>query len=213
MCEDFMEHYNDETIMKKFNDRSLLSIFLSNKSEVIKKDRQIQTNQFQDKIYFLRKGIVEITELDNMIYLVGSGNFLNLNGGILADNGADTSVRVIERAELLVFDRYEALYHLLGMQEGYIYLFYQERKKNEYLKKNCLLLKRKGIERLLGMLDLLAQNFGELQSDGYLLPRGITLRFLEDYTHLSRSSVKKFMGQLKLEGKVSVIENRFLIKN
>ncbi len=215
MYTELKELYKNEAILEEFSDTKLLTSLLldrqlSKKEVSVKKFDVLDPQQTRGTIYFVMSGgLIEVTE-NKFTYLVSEGEFINLNDGIMKKN-AGIQLNVIESAKLLTFERSEVLNHLLNIQEGWMFLLVQERRKTDLILKGCRILQEKGVRRLELALNYLAKSNGSFQNAGYLLPKSITIDFLTRYANLSHSSVKYFIGLLKDEGKLKVIDRQFLI--
>ncbi|MBC2256816.1 Crp/Fnr family transcriptional regulator [Listeria booriae] len=203
------ELYNMKTIQSKFNEGILLEQLLGNPhvtSQItkIKKGAHFSTElASKDHVYFLIKGIAGLHYNDRLLVIADQKDFIGLDD-LLTKEVPTYTVEALEECEVIVFDRYEIMDFLFSMQEGWLYLYLNEKKHYETLAKKIEFLHKKGIDRLTHTYYDLATRFGEPTAEGNILPKCFNLKRLAEIANISPNSVASFNEVLK--------ERNFIVK-
>ncbi|MBC1307698.1 Crp/Fnr family transcriptional regulator [Listeria booriae] len=199
------ELYNMKTIQSKFNEGLLLEQLLDNPhvtSQItkIKKGTHFSTETAsQDNVYFLIKGIAGLHYNERLVVIADQKDFIGLDD-LLEKDAPTYTVEALEECEVIVFDRHEIMDFIFSMQEGWLYLYLNEKKHHETLVEKIKFLREKGIDRLTHTYYDLANRFGEPTQDGKILPKCFNLKRLAEIANISANSVASFNEVLKERG-------------
>ncbi|MBC2168248.1 Crp/Fnr family transcriptional regulator [Listeria booriae] len=199
------ELYNMKIIQSKFNEEILLEQLLNNPhvtSQIakIKKGTHFPTDSVsQDNVYFLKKGIAGLHYNERLVVIADQKDFIGLDD-LLAKEAPKYTIEVLEECEVIVFERHEIMDFIFSMQEGWLYLYLNEKKHHEILIEKVKFLRERGIDRLAHTYYDLANRFGEPTKDGKIIPKCFNLRRLAEIANISANSVASFNEVLKERG-------------
>ncbi|MBC1373253.1 Crp/Fnr family transcriptional regulator [Listeria booriae] len=156
------------------------------------------SNEFasQDNVYFLIKGIAGLHYNERLVVIADQKDFISLDD-LLAKEAPTYTIEALEECEVIVFDRHEIMDFIFSMQEGWLYLYLNEKKHQETLVEKIQFLREKGIDRLTRTYYDLATRFGEPTTDGHILPKCFNLKRLAEIANISPNSVASFNETLK----------------
>ncbi|MBC1975631.1 Crp/Fnr family transcriptional regulator [Listeria booriae] len=199
------ELYNMKTIQSKFNEELLLeqlldSPHITSQITKIKKGNYFSKDQAsQDNVYFLIKGIAGLHYNERLVVIADQKDFIGLDD-LLTKEAPTYNVEALEECEVIIFNRHEIMDFLFSTQEGWLYLYLNEKKHHETLIEKIQFLREKGIDRLANTYCDLATRFGEPTKDGSTLPKCFNLRRLAEIANISSNSVASFNEILKERG-------------
>ncbi|EFR93180.1 conserved hypothetical protein, partial [Listeria innocua FSL J1-023] len=153
---------------------------------------------------FIEKGIVSLEKEKNVVSFLGFNQIAGLNDYFMAEANVYTA-KVIETVTAYEFDKEDIICSIIGMQEGWLYLYLNNRNHENVLIEKCNLLRGNGESRLRESLEQLGSFFG-IEKEGVLrIPKCFTRKLIANYANLSVRSVTHLCGKL--------IENGFLAEN
>lgn len=156
------------------------------------------------KVYFIEKGIVSLEKEKNVVSFLGSNQIAGLNDYFMAEANVYTA-KVIETVTAYEFDKQDIICSIIGMQEGWLYLYLNNRNHENVLIEKCNLMRGNGESRLRESLEQLGDFFG-VEKEGVLrIPKCFTRKLIANYANLSVRSVTHLCGKL--------IETGFLAEN
>ncbi|HDA9544943.1 TPA: Crp/Fnr family transcriptional regulator, partial [Listeria innocua] len=154
--------------------------------------------------YFIEKGIVSLEKEKNVVSFLGSNQIAGLNDYFMAEANVYTA-KVIETVTAYEFDKQDIICSIIGMQEGWLYLYLNNRNHENVLIEKCNLMRGNGESRLRESLEQLGDFFG-VEKEGVLrIPKCFTRKLIANYANLSVRSVTHLCGKL--------IETGFLAEN
>ncbi|WP_185386514.1 Crp/Fnr family transcriptional regulator [Listeria booriae] len=191
-----------KTIKSNFNEETLLEQLLENphvSSQITKIRKGIHFSTeltSKNNVYFLIKGIAGIRYSERLVVIADQKSFIGLDD-LLAKKAPIYTIEALEECEVIVFDCYEIMDFIFSMQEGWLYLYLNEKKHQETLVEKVQFLHEKGINRLTHTYYDLANRFGEPTTDGRILPKCFNLKRLAEIANISPNSVASFNEILK----------------
>ncbi|MBC2371055.1 Crp/Fnr family transcriptional regulator [Listeria booriae] len=209
--EQILELYGRDTLEDKFNDSNLfrqLSSLTPKKMEIKKRDVLTSSS---DYIYYIVNGTLAQKKLGVPLAVIGGGSFIGLNSFLFQKNDVE-KYEVLEAGTVLAFNKKDTLFLLLSLQEGWLYLLFREKKQNEILVENQLLLYKSGQDRVKETLCQLAEKFGTPVQEGWIIPRCFNKKFLADYTNMTLNSIKRITEIYIAKGWLTIEKYHFIIK-
>ncbi|EAG2599746.1 Crp/Fnr family transcriptional regulator [Listeria monocytogenes] len=156
------------------------------------------------KVYFIEKGIVSLEKNKNVISFLGSNQIAGLNDYFMAEANLYTA-RVIETITAYEFDKEDIICSIIGMQEGWLYLYLNNRNHENVLIEKCNLMRGNGENRLKESLEQLGRYFGNEKEGVLRIPKCFTKKIIANYSNLSVRSVTHLCRKL--------VEAGFLAEN
>lgn len=200
-----MELYNREEIERLFSESRLISL-LMNKYQLTPIEKTMNKNQVlveegeeNEQVYFIKRGIVAFTQDENIFGFEKEEHFLGLETFLFNDIQPYTIV-AMEKVEVLLFVKEEIMDILMGLQEGWLYLYLLNQAEQKRVQKSCLHLHLKGSNRSKKMLIDLAKNFGQLDGEAIVLPSCFSKKTVISYFGLSFNTGKTLLEKLQREG-------------
>ncbi|MBC1547682.1 Crp/Fnr family transcriptional regulator [Listeria cossartiae] len=205
----FEDLYSKKILEEEFGYASFLQTLIDNK--IPYKKIKMPTNMIlltedtiNTKVYFIEKGIVSLEKNKNVISFLGSNQIVGLNDYFMAEANVYTA-RVIETITAYEFDKEDIICSIIGMQEGWLYLYLNNRNHENILIEKCNLMRGNGESRLKDSLEQLGIFFG-VEKEGVLrIPKCFTRKIIANYSNLSVRSVTHLCRKL--------IESGFLAEN
>lgn len=205
----FEDLYSKKILEEEFGYTCFLQTLIDNR--IPYKKTRIPSNMIlltedtiNTKVYFIEKGIVSLEKNKNVISFLGSNQIAGLNDYFMAEANLYTA-RVIETITAYEFDKEDIICSIIGMQEGWLYLYLNNRNHENVLIEKCNLMRRNGENRLKESLEQLGDFFG-IEKEGVLrIPKCFTRKIIANYSNLSVRSVTHLCGRL--------IESGFLADN
>lgn len=205
----FEDLYSKKVLEEEFGYKRFLKTLIDNR--IPYKKTKIPTNTIlltediiNSKVYFIEKGIVSLVKENNVISFLGPNQIAGLNDYFMEEANVYTT-RVIEAVTAYEFDKEDVICSIIGMQEGWLYLYLNNRNHENVLIEKCNLMRRNGENRLKESLEQLGDFFG-IEKEGVLrIPKCFTRKIIANYSNLSVRSVTHLCGRL--------IESGFLADN
>lgn len=205
----FEDLYSKEVLEEEFGYKRFLQTLIDNR--IPYKKTKISTNTIlltediiNTKVYFIEKGIVSLEKEKNVVSFLGSNQIAGLNDYFMAEANVYTA-KVIETVTAYEFDKQDIICSIIGMQEGWLYLYLNNRNHENVLIEKCNLMRGNGESRLRESLEQLGDFFG-VEKEGMLrIPKCFTRKLIANYANLSVRSVTHLCGKL--------IETGFLAEN
>ncbi|EAD5841026.1 TPA_asm: Crp/Fnr family transcriptional regulator [Listeria innocua] len=205
----FEDLYSKEVLEEEFGYKRFLQTLIDNR--IPYKKTKISTNTIlltediiNTKVYFIEKGIVSLEKEKNVVSFLGSNQIAGLNDYFMAEANVYTA-KVIETVTAYEFDKQDIICSIIGMQEGWLYLYLNNRNHENVLIEKCNLMRGNGESRLRESLEQLGDFFG-VEKEGVLrIPKCFTRKLIANYANLSVRSVTHLCGKL--------IETGFLAEN
>lgn len=205
----FEDLYSKEVLEEEFGYKRFLQTLIDNR--IPYKKTKISTNTIlltediiNTKVYFIEKGIVSLEKEKNVVSFLGSNQIAGLNDYFMAEANVYTA-KVIETVTAYEFDKQDIICSIIGMQEGWLYLYLNNRNHKNVLIEKCNLMRGNGESRLRESLEQLGDFFG-VEKEGVLrIPKCFTRKLIANYANLSVRSVTHLCGKL--------IETGFLAEN
>ncbi|HDI0341614.1 TPA: Crp/Fnr family transcriptional regulator [Listeria innocua] len=205
----FEDLYSKEVLEEEFGYKRFLQTLIDNR--IPYKKTKISTNTIlltediiNTKVYFIEKGIVSLEKEKNVVSFLGSNQIAGLNDYFMAEANVYTA-KVIETVTAYEFDKQDIICSIIGMQEGWLYLYLNNRNHENVLIEKCNLMRGNGESRLRESLEQLGAFFG-VEKEGVLrIPKCFTRKLIANYANLSVRSVTHLCGKL--------IETGFLAEN
>lgn len=200
-----MELYNREEIESLFNESRLISL-LMNKYQLKPKEKTMNKSQIlveegreNEQVYYIKRGIVGFTQDENIFGFEKEGHFLGLETFLFNDVQPYTIV-AMEKMEVFIFVKEDIMDILMGLQEGWLYLYLLNQAEQKRVQKSCLHLHLKGSSRSKKMLIDLAKNFGTIEGQAIVLPGCFSKKTVISYFGLSFNTGKTLLEKLQREG-------------
>ncbi|KGL39072.1 Crp/Fnr family transcriptional regulator [Listeria sp. SHR_NRA_18] len=163
----------------------LLTHRIPYKQRTLKRNTHISIeNQPFKHIYFIESGVISCNRDKNIIGFLGEKNIVGLSNPYTNDNSFYT-MKVLQPTTVYEFDRADMLTMLLGFQEGWLFLYANNHKKEEMLFNKTLLLQEAAEHRLLVLLKEVARLFGEYRDGILVIPNYFSKTLLANYANLS----------------------------
>lgn len=200
----FMELYSKEVIEANFSYDALLKTLLHSairySEEIVSKRMTLIDEHISSKyVYFIKSGIVMLQRNGSVTQFVGSKKIIGLDNNLLLD-GSRYTAEVIQTVEAYVFDYEEVLQTLIGMQEGWIFLYLNNRNNETFIRNRYLLMREVGSERLMSVLGEIADTFGIREGSLVRIPSCFTRRIIGNYANMAYKSLSRTINTLELEG-------------
>lgn len=199
-----MELYSKEEIDNLFSETRLINL-LMDKYNLIPKKRIMTKNQIlveegleNERVFYIKQGIVAFTRNESIFNFEQEGHFIGLETFLFNDIQPYTIV-AMEKMEVLLFVKEEILDILMGLQEGWLYLYLLNKAEQQRIQKNCIHLHLKGNDRSRKMLADLANNFGKVEGDAIVLPKCFSKKIVISYLGLSFNTGKSLIEKLQRE--------------
>ncbi|MBC1375254.1 Crp/Fnr family transcriptional regulator [Listeria sp. FSL L7-0091] len=205
----FEDLYSKKVLEEEFGYKRFLQTLIDHR--IPYKKTKISTNTIlltedilNTKVYFIEKGIVSLEKEKNVVSFLGPNQIAGLNDYFMAEANVYTA-RVIETITAYEFDKEDVICSIIGMQEGWLYLYLNNRNHENVLIEKCNLMRGNGESRLRESLEQLGKFFG-IEKEGVLrIPKCFTRKLIANYANLSVRSVTHLCGKL--------IESGFLAEN
>lgn len=148
----FEDLYSKKILEEEFGYTCFLQTLIDNR--IPYKKTRIPSNMIlltedtiNTKVYFIEKGIVSLEKNKNVISFLGSNQIAGLNDYFMAEANLYTA-RVIETITAYEFDKEDIICSIIGMQEGWLYLYLNNRNHENVLIEKCNLMRGNGENRL-----------------------------------------------------------------
>ncbi|EDN7435004.1 Crp/Fnr family transcriptional regulator [Listeria monocytogenes] len=205
----FEDLYSKKILEEEFGYTCFLQTLIDNR--IPYKKTRIPSNMIlltedtiNTKVYFIEKGIVSLEKNKNVISFLGSNQIAGLNDYFMAEANLYTA-RVIETITAYEFDKEDIICSIIGMQEGWLYLYLNNRNHENVLIEKCNLMRGNGENRLKESLEQLGRYFGNEKEDVLRIPKCFTKKIIANYSNLSVRSVTHLCRKL--------VESGFLAEN
>ncbi|EJG6273541.1 Crp/Fnr family transcriptional regulator [Listeria monocytogenes] len=205
----FEDLYSKKILEEEFGYTCFLQTLIDNR--IPYKKTRIPSNMIlltedtiNTKVYFIEKGIVSLEKNKNVISFLGSNQIAGLNDYFMAEANLYTA-RVIETITAYEFDKEDIICSIIGMQEGWLYLYLNNRNHENVLIEKCNLMCGNGENRLKESLEQLGRYFGNEKEGVLRIPKCFTKKIIANYSNLSVRSVTHLCRKL--------VEAGFLAEN
>ncbi|HEM2454528.1 TPA: Crp/Fnr family transcriptional regulator, partial [Listeria monocytogenes] len=205
----FEDLYSKKILEEEFGYTCFLQTLIDNR--IPYKKTRIPSNMIlltedtiNTKVYFIEKGIVSLEKNKNVISFLGSNQIAGLNDYFMAEANLYTA-RVIETIAAYEFDKEDIICSIIGMQEGWLYLYLNNRNHENVLIEKCNLMRGNGENRLKESLEQLGRYFGNEKEGVLRIPKCFTKKIIANYSNLSVRSVTHLCRKL--------VESGFLAEN
>ncbi|EAC5104852.1 Crp/Fnr family transcriptional regulator [Listeria monocytogenes] len=205
----FEDLYSKKILEEEFGYTCFLQTLIDNR--IPYKKTRIPSNMIlltedtiNTKVYFIEKGIVSLEKNKNVISFLGSNQIAGLNDYFMAEANLYTA-RVIETITAYEFDKEDIICSIIGMQEGWLYLYLNNRNHENVLIEKCNLIRGNGENRLKESLEQLGRYFGNEKEGVLRIPKCFTKKIIANYSNLSVRSVTHLCRKL--------VEAGFLAEN
>ncbi|EAF2184442.1 Crp/Fnr family transcriptional regulator, partial [Listeria monocytogenes] len=205
----FEDLYSKKILEEEFGYTCFLQTLIDNR--IPYKKTRIPSNMIlltedtiNTKVYFIEKGIVSLEKNKNVISFLGSNQIAGLNDYFMAEANLYTA-RVIETITAYEFDKEDIICSIIGMQEGWLYLYLNNRNHENVLIEKCNLMRGNGENRLKKSLEQLGRYFGNEKEGVLRIPKCFTKKIIANYSNLSVRSVTHLCRKL--------VESGFLAEN
>ncbi|EAE5259156.1 Crp/Fnr family transcriptional regulator [Listeria monocytogenes] len=205
----FEDLYSKKILEEEFGYTCFLQTLIDNR--IPYKKTRIPSNMIlltedtiNTKVYFIEKGIVSLEKNKNVISFLGSNQIAGLNDYFMAEANLYTA-RVIETITAYEFDKEDIICSIIGMQEGWLYLYLNNRNHENVLIEKCNLMRGNGENRLKESLEQLGRYFGNEKEGVLRIPKCFTKKIIANYSNLSVRSVTNLCRKL--------VEAGFLAEN
>lgn len=205
----FEDLYSKKILEEEFGYTCFLQTLIDNR--IPYKKTRIPSNMIlltedtiNTKVYFIEKGIVPLEKNKNVISFLGSNQIAGLNDYFMAEANLYTA-RVIETITAYEFDKEDIICSIIGMQEGWLYLYLNNRNHENVLIEKCNLMRGNGENRLKESLEQLGRYFGNEKEGVLRIPKCFTKKIIANYSNLSVRSVTHLCRKL--------VEAGFLAEN
>lgn len=205
----FEDLYSKKILEEEFGYTCFLQTLIDNRIPY-KKTRMpsnmilLTEDTINTKVYFIEKGIVSLEKNKNVISFLGSNQIAGLNDYFMAEANLYTA-RVIETITAYEFDKEDIICSIIGMQEGWLYLYLNNRNHENVLIEKCNLMRGNGENRLKESLEQLGRYFGNEKEGVLRIPKCFTKKIIANYSNLSVRSVTHLCRKL--------VEAGFLAEN
>ncbi|PMQ68135.1 Crp/Fnr family transcriptional regulator [Listeria monocytogenes] len=205
----FEDLYSKKILEEEFGYTCFLQTLIDNR--IPYKKTRIPSNMIlltedtiNTKVYFIEKGIVSLEKNKNVISFLGSNQIAGLNDYFMAEANLYTA-RVVETITAYEFDKEDIICSIIGMQEGWLYLYLNNRNHENVLIEKCNLMRGNGENRLKESLEQLGRYFGNEKEGVLRIPKCFTKKIIANYSNLSVRSVTHLCRKL--------VEAGFLAEN
>lgn len=205
----FEDLYSKKILEEEFGYTCFLQTLIDNR--IPYKKTRIPSNMIlltedtiNTKVYFIEKGIVSLEKNKNVISFLESNQIAGLNDYFMAEANLYTA-RVIETITAYEFDKEDIICSIIGMQEGWLYLYLNNRNHENVLIEKCNLMRGNGENRLKESLEQLGRYFGNEKEGVLRIPKCFTKKIIANYSNLSVRSVTHLCRKL--------VEAGFLAEN
>ncbi|EAC2437832.1 Crp/Fnr family transcriptional regulator [Listeria monocytogenes] len=205
----FEDLYSKKILEEEFGYTCFLQTLIDNR--IPYKKTRIPSNMIlltedtiNTKVYFIEKGIVSLEKNKNVISFLGSNQIAGLNDYFMAEANLYTA-RVIETITAYEFDKEDIICSIIGMQEGWLCLYLNNRNHENVLIEKCNLMRGNGENRLKESLEQLGRYFGNEKEGVLRIPKCFTKKIIANYSNLSVRSVTHLCRKL--------VEAGFLAEN
>ncbi|EOT0333013.1 Crp/Fnr family transcriptional regulator [Listeria monocytogenes] len=205
----FEDLYSKKILEEEFGYTCFLQTLIDNR--IPYKKTRIPSNMIlltedtiNTKVYFIEKGIVSLEKNKNVISFLGSNQIAGLNDYFMAEANLYTA-RVIETITAYEFDKEDIICSIIGMQEGWLYLYLNNRNHENVLIEKYNLMRGNGENRLKESLEQLGRYFGNEKEGVLRIPKCFTKKIIANYSNLSVRSVTHLCRKL--------VESGFLAEN
>ncbi|MBV1218967.1 Crp/Fnr family transcriptional regulator [Listeria monocytogenes] len=205
----FEDLYSKKILEEEFGYTCFLQTLIDNR--IPYKKTRIPSNMIlltedtiNTKVYCIEKGIFSLEKNKNVISFLGSNQIAGLNDYFMAEANLYTA-RVIETITAYEFDKEDIICSIIGMQEGWLYLYLNNRNHENVLIEKCNLMRGNGENRLKESLEQLGRYFGNEKEGVLRIPKCFTKKIIANYSNLSVRSVTHLCRKL--------VEAGFLAEN
>ncbi|EPF1793913.1 Crp/Fnr family transcriptional regulator [Listeria monocytogenes] len=213
----FEDLYSKKILEEEFGYASFLQTLIDNR--IPYKKTRIPTNMIlltedtiNTKVYFIEKGIVSLEKNKNVISFLGSNQIAGLNDYFMAEANVYTA-RVIETITAYEFDKEDIICSIIGMQEGWLYLYLNNRNHENILIEKCNLMRGNGESRLKDSLKQIGKYFGSEKEGALRIPKCFTKKIIANYSNLSVRSVTHLCRNLVESGFLAENSKSFVLLN
>lgn len=173
----------------------LLAHRIPYKQRILKRNTYLSIeNQPFKHIYFIESGVISCNRDKNIIGFLGKKNIVGLSNPYTNDDSFYT-LKVLQPTIVYEFDRASMLTTLLGFQEGWLFLYANNHKKDEMLFDKTLLLQEAAEHRLLVLLKEVAHLFGDYRDGILFIPNYFSKTLLANYANLSTKTFNTLCGE------------------
>ncbi|HBL8157352.1 TPA: Crp/Fnr family transcriptional regulator [Listeria monocytogenes] len=211
----FEDLYSKKILEEEFGYTCFLQTLIDNR--IPYKKTRIPSNMIlltedtiNTKVYFIEKGIVSLEKNKNVISFLGSNQIAGLNDYFMAEANLYTA-RVIETITAYEFDKEDIICSIIGMQEGWLYLYLNNRNHENVLIEKCNLMRGNGENRLKESLEQLGRYFGNEKEGVLRIPKCFTKKIIANYSNLSVRSVTHLCRKLVESGFLSENSKSFVL--
>ncbi|EFQ5578770.1 Crp/Fnr family transcriptional regulator, partial [Listeria monocytogenes] len=143
---------------------------------------------------------------------LGSNQIAGLNDYFMAEANVYTA-RVIETITAYEFDKEDIICSIIGMQEGWLYLYLNNRNHENVLIEKCNLMRGNGESRLKDSLKQIGKYFGSEKEGALRVPKCFTKKIIANYSNLSVRSVTHLCRNLVESGFLAENSKSFVLLN
>ncbi|ECJ9747882.1 Crp/Fnr family transcriptional regulator [Listeria monocytogenes] len=213
----FEDLYSKKILEEEFGYTCFLQTLIDNR--IPYKKTRIPSNMIlltedtiNTKVYFIEKGIVSLEKNKNVISFLGLNQIAGLNDYFMAEANLYTA-RVIETITAYEFDKEDIICSIIGMQEGWLYLYLNNRNHENVLIEKCNLVRGNGENRLKESLEQLGRYFGNEKEGVLRIPKCFTKKIIANYSNLSVRSVTHLCRKLVEAGFLAENSKSFVLLN
>ncbi|AIS60533.1 Crp/Fnr family transcriptional regulator [Listeria ivanovii] len=205
----FEDLYSKKVLEEEFGYKRFLQTLIDNKipykkTKIANNTILLTEDTINSNVYFIEKGIVSLEKEKNVVSFLGANQIAGLNDYFMAEANVYTT-RVIETVTAYEFAKEDIICSIIGMQEGWLYLYLNNRNHENVLIEKCNLMRGNGESRLKESLEQLGKFFGSEKEGVLRIPKCFTRKIIANYSNLSVRSVTHLCGKL--------IESGFLAEN
>ncbi|EAD9208386.1 Crp/Fnr family transcriptional regulator, partial [Listeria monocytogenes] len=111
------------------------------------------------------------------------------------------------------FDKEDIICSIIGMQEGWLYLYLNNRNHENVLIEKCNLMRGNGESRLKDSLKQIGRYFGSEKEGALRIPKCFTKKIIANYSNLSVRSVTHLCRNLVESGFLAENSKSFVLLN
>ncbi len=195
--------YSKEEVTQLFNETALLEFLIKDsfiKSEAVEfANRQILVSDKSDeKIYFIKDGLVSVTSEEQILFFLGPGHFIGLENIVFQDTTSFTFTSV-GKVNVIEFNKNKVIEALMSLQEGWMFLYLINRNIEKIIVEHLHFYQKKAKHRVEAMLRSLATEIKYTSEDYVFLPKALNHGLLINYMGISYVTFKKICRELKHE--------------
>lgn len=211
----FENLYSKKVLEEEFGFQRFLQTLIDNKISYNKikipnNSILLSEDTINSKVYFIEKGIVSLEKEGNVVSFLGANQIAGLNDYFMAEANLYTT-RVIDTVTAYEFNKEDIICSIIGMQEGWLYLYLNNRNHENVLIEKCNLMRGNGESRLKDSLEQLGEFFGSEQEGMIIIPKCFTRKIIANYSNLSVRSVTHLCGKLIESGFLAEDSKSFIL--